>query len=144
MPEKKLKDQNMPSRKEMLDQMTISANQYLDRALPEIKVLADGFYQGPSEETWKSLLQLLEGIQWLLEYMNHLVCHKELYANGDKFREISANLQNQLHQFEEALKSQDATLMGDILHFEVILILESAKNEILMIIDKEGIGHDLN
>lgn len=144
MQEKEAVDNNTKPLKELLDQMMISANQYLDRALPEIKNLAESFYQSPSDETWKSLLQLLEGIQWLFKFMNSVVQGKDFYENWAKFEEISTKLQDQLYHLEEAVQSRDVTMIGDILLFEVVLILETAKGEILYTIDKEDIRHDLN
>lgn len=132
------------SRKEMLDEMFLSAHRYLNRALPEIKKLAEGFYQNPLDTTWQSFLQLLEGIQWLFDFMNHVVQNKDLFGNWVKFEEISTNLQEQLYQLEEAVQSQDMTLIGDTIFFEISGILETAESEILYTIDKEDIKHDLN
>ncbi|MEL7564381.1 MAG: hypothetical protein AAGU27_05800 [Dehalobacterium sp.] len=144
MTEKRESEVDSKSRKEMLDEMFISAHGYLNRALPEIEKLAEGFYQSPSDETWQSFLQLLEGIQWLFDFMNHVVQNKSLFGNWVKFAEISTNLQEQLHQLEEAVQSQDMTLIGDTILFEVAGILETARSEILYTIDKEDMKHDLN
>lgn len=144
MDEIKELDLDAQSRKEMLGQILISANQYLDRALPEINILAEGFYQGASDTSWQGLLQFLDGIQWLLDSMTIIVGNRNLFSNWYKFEEISTNLQNQLYQFEEALKVRDVIMIGDILNFEIDPILLSLKNELQNYIDNEANRHDFN
>lgn len=144
MDETKKMDMDVQSRKEMLDQILISASNYVARALPEINFLADGFYQGASDKSWQVLLQLLDGIQWLLDFMNRIVGNKDLFSNWRKLEEISINLQSQLYQFEEALKIRDVIMIGDILNFEISPILFSLKNELQNYINNEVTGHDLN
>lgn len=132
------------SQKEMLDEMFLSAHHYLNRAIPEISSLAGRCYQSQAEGVWDTLLQMLDGIQWLLEFMNHITNSQDLYSNWHELAEIAASLQNQLVNLEEALKYQDMTLIGDILNYEIIPILESGNEEIQSTIDKEVNNHGLN
>ena len=43
----------------------LTAEEYLEQALPEIETLAAEFYQGPSGESWDKFQQLLDGVDWI-------------------------------------------------------------------------------
>jgi len=56
--------------KEFLNELLLSAEDYLKRAKPELASLPDGFYSNPSPEIRSSFSQLMEGLQWLDEMLS--------------------------------------------------------------------------
>lgn len=130
--------------KEILDEMVITANEYLNRAIPDVRVLANEFYQAADDERWNRFLQLIEGVEWLLQFMSQIVDNKFIYKNWDKYMEIITRLESEMYNLEDAIKLEDSTLIADIVNYEFIPILELLQNEIKITIDNEGIGYVLS
>ena len=118
-----------------------SAAGYLERARPEVENLSGEFYQGPTEETWGKLGQLLEGLQWLVEAVStvdHYLPGKQPASQwGVEFMEKTKMLQ-------EALDNSDHVLMGDLLQYEISPFFSTLEKEIKELLKTEGFTDDLN
>ena len=103
---------------QMFFKMIKSASDYLERALPQIQTLADEFYQTPTENTWTRFVQLLDGMSWLTECM-------ELF--NQRSREVIqiGEFKEKLDELENAVKNSDLILIGDLITYEVLPILEA-------------------
>ena len=55
--------------RELLVETMSTAQEYLQRATPEVGKLCDEFYRGPTADSWSNFAQLIEGLQWLLQVM---------------------------------------------------------------------------
>lgn len=108
----------------------VLAKDYLDHAIPGTIRLADKFYQSPSSEDWKSLTDLLTGIQWLDQLVTTVSQAGKLPGNGSRYLAIRASLNEKLAGFEDALKAQDNVLIADLVLYEVLPILKDLSGEI--------------
>jgi hypothetical protein len=107
---------------QIMGQLNEAVN-YLERAIPEVTVLADEFYQGAKQSTWEKFDQLLEGIQWLAQ----IVCviqNKTLLPNWDQFQNIAVTMLKQLGELGKALQDFDRILMADLIKYEIGPIME--------------------
>ena len=57
---------------EWLDEMIVSASEYLNRCIPALEELGTEFYQGPDQDSWLNFEQMLEGIEWLNQLVDQI------------------------------------------------------------------------
>ncbi|HHY74183.1 MAG TPA: hypothetical protein GX497_13365 [Bacillus bacterium] len=124
--------------------LLLMGENYLKGAIPEVSKLADEFYKGATQNTWEKFQQLLEGLQWLYQFIETVNKNSERPYNWDQFLEISGNLQNELQNLNEALVNNDAILIGDLISYEIQPLLERFKDELTNTIDHQGQRTDLN
>lgn len=129
--------------KQLMDESLITMQQYLTGAIPEVKQLAEEFYQGGAKEGWNKLSLLFEGLLWISQTMETLGS-KQVYNNSSVYKEINVNMNEQLSSLESALTDSDNVLTGDILKFEIVTILENLLNTTTATIDEEVERHDLS
>ncbi|MCJ8007601.1 hypothetical protein ACFFF5_15635 [Lederbergia wuyishanensis] len=130
--------------KEFINDLLLSAEEYIRRAKPEIDSLSDEFYQNPTSESWHKFAQLLEGIQWLNQVIQTIDTTKEKPKNWVNYLEINSNFDLELKNMEEAIENSDSVLIADLIKYEILSIIESLGSEIQLTIDTEGYRHDLN
>lgn len=129
---------------ELINEILLSSEEYITRAKPEIRRLADTFYQNPSPSAWQELNQLLEGIQWLHQMVMTIDQTTKHPHNWGNYLTAVASIQTELSQLEDAIQRQDSVLIADIIQYEIYPFFEAMGNEILTTIDTEGYRHDLN
>ncbi|OMP65797.1 hypothetical protein [Domibacillus epiphyticus] len=130
--------------KELTYDILLSAEEYLKRALPELSILTDGFYNNPSTHHWTNFDHMLEGMQWLNQIIISIDQMKEKPANWDEYLKLSATLQNEVKGLEEAVENADHILVADLIQYEIKPFYESLEKEISTTIDTEGTRHDTN
>lgn len=130
--------------KEFINGLLLSGEEYVIRAVPHIKELADQFYNNPTEEDWTTLGELFEGIQWLttmIETINDsIICP----TNWNTVTASSTELRDELESLEEALENTDTVLIGDMLQYEVLPVFETFSEEFKTSIDTEGTRDNLS
>lgn len=129
---------------EILQDALLTAEEYLERALPETESLAGEFYQGPSEETWTKFQQLLEGVEWLNQLLETIDQNKLKPENWKKYVPVALRFKEELHNLQEALEGRDYVLMGDILLYEITPCLKDFKSIIQKNKAYEGKKDDLH
>lgn len=109
---------------EFINDLTVSLNEYSNRAIPSIKQLTEQFYQSPTEESWGMLQDLLEGLNWVYSTIKSM--------GNTKLNEYKENLLNIANHFEvelpnllDAIESHDYILIGDIISYEILPQFES-------------------
>lgn len=117
--------------------LIITAQHYIQSALPQIQGVITNFYNQDSSEHWSDLNDLLGSLQWMFT-MNDAVsssiaCPKEWHIMQIPFTKI----QNVLQEFLEALENQDQVLIADMLNYEIQPILEEMNEKLMMIIGEE-------
>jgi len=130
------------SAEQLLRDTLLSAEEYIERALPELEKLIDDFYEGPTEDAWYKLSQLIEGIQWLNQTAAFIQEHK----NDPSSKEIVGmlDLGHELSLLEEAIEQSDMGMIGDILNYEVKSRFETMHSQVQNIIDNEVVKDDLS
>lgn len=133
--------------KQLLNETVLSLEQYLIRMIPETLELANQFYQGPVQESWSKLEQVLEGLQWVLQaiYPIYTLRGNELpYKNSLEYSVISTNLSEKFHELEISLSRSDLVLTGDLLKYEIVEQLSQLNTIIQTTIENEVVRNDLN
>lgn len=130
--------------RELADQTLLSTGQYLQRALPELPSLVDGFYHGAAQENWEGFEQLLDGLQWILRMLDYMNQSELNYRNQTDYENILIKIQQELGKLETALQDRDMILIGDLLNFEIIPLLETLSAAVQITIDNEVVPNDLN
>lgn len=129
---------------EFVNDLLLTAEEYIKRAVPEIKVLVDQFYNNPDQESWNKFGQLLEGLQWLTHLVQTIVSVDKKPENWMNYLKASFSVNEELKNLEEALKNNDSILIADILNYEALPFFKELKKEIQYTIDTEGYRHDPN
>lgn len=130
--------------KELLNEIYLTGETYLTNALPEIKVTIDLFYQGASKEPLSKLQQILDALQWIDKLVHSIDQSKQHPVNWDEYLVAITTIRTELDSLEDALKTNDLTLIADILNYEIFPALEALKNAFTVSIDNEGERKDVN
>ncbi|MEX1028736.1 MAG: hypothetical protein WDZ91_01675 [Paenibacillaceae bacterium] len=109
---------------EMANEILLSTQSYLDRAIPEILIVINEFYQGPTSESWDKFAQLLEGIQWIQQMIQSMDIIEEASLEWGQFVSISQKLDEITMDMQEAVENKDAVEIGDNLKYELMPQLE--------------------
>lgn len=130
--------------KEFVNDVLLSVEAYIKRAMPELKLLPDGFYASPSKNTYETFNNLLEGMQWLDEMFSVVGMSNYSPTNWDKYDNLSKSLKLEIVNLGEAVENTDNVFVADIILYEIIPIFEEISNVVGNTIDTEGIRHDLS
>ena len=105
---------------EFVGELLVSLNNYTQRGIPEIEKIIEEFYQGPTEDTWLNLQQLLEGIEWIYETIRSIDVTKHEIPNWDEFIKGAATFETELPNLLEAIENKDNVLIADIIQYEIL------------------------
>lgn len=106
--------------KEMIWETLQSVDTYLQRALPALEQTVDQSYDQFTEETWTSISQLIEGLDWMLQFKNFTATAKQQPVGFDKFEEAFAICEEQFTPMLDAIEAQDTVFISDILAYEIL------------------------
>lgn len=130
--------------KGFLNDILLSTEDYLKRAIPELATLPEGFYSNPSPEIRSSFSQLMKGLQWLDEMLTVIDNSNERPGHWDTCMELSQSMKNEIENLSEAVDNSDNILIADIIQYEFIPLFESLGIEVGKTIDTVGTRHDLS
>lgn len=105
---------------EFIGELLVSLNEYTERAIPEIELMVEEFYQGPKENTWAALHQLLEGLEWIYETIKSIDKTKHNISNWNDFIAVAATFEIELPNLLEAIENKDNILTADIVQYEIL------------------------
>ncbi|MDQ0206937.1 hypothetical protein [Alkalicoccobacillus murimartini] len=128
----------LKTKKEFINELTLSLENYLTRAIPEIQLLSEEYYQIAKSSTWEKFQEMLDGIEWINGTIVSIDHEEEKPKSWNEVLKLGSDLQEVLKQLTDGMASKDEILIGDILQYEFITLLEELKNKIIMIIDTEG------
>jgi hypothetical protein len=129
------------SLKQMTDNLLVSLDDYLNRAIPELHRLVNEFYAGPTEDSWNTFVQMIEGVEWIIHVMSLLEAN-QIIIDQDSILELQLN--EKLKLLSVSLEQQDVTLMGDLISYELIPELEQIYGSVKKKVDREVVRNDLN
>ncbi|MBB4823628.1 hypothetical protein HNO89_000848 [Sporosarcina luteola] len=130
--------------KEFTNDVLLSAEDYVKRALPELRSISNEFYNNPTDETWERFEQLLEGLQWINGVIKTIGQSNEKPDNWGEYEEIATALQEELANLEEAVENEDHVLIGDMIQYEILPNFEALQGAVQTTIDNEGTRPNLN
>jgi len=125
--------------KEFINDVLISAEDYLKRAKAELVALDEDFSNGPTTETWASFDMLLEGAGWLNDMLSVVGGSNTRPANWEAYAELSVGMQGELAKLGEAVEKEDHVRIGNILRNGLILNFDALEMEIGTTIDSQGV-----
>lgn len=126
---------------EFIQDIVDSIQQYVERALPEIKQLADSFYQSSQSESWDKLHDLIEAIQWIHESIVLIDREKAKPYDWDKFLITASSFENIFPNMMEALEARDNILIADILTYEISPLFQEIHQLNLSEVHKRDTNH---
>lgn len=115
---------------EVVNDVLLTANSYVENGIPLIKKLADSFYQQPDRDAWQRLTDLFEGMGWIMETLTQIDSINNLkdivndYEIWNEYVQAVSALNEIVPELETALESSDNILIGDLLLYEVTPIFE--------------------
>lgn len=105
---------------EFVANLLVSLNEYTKRGIPEVEKVIGEFYQNPTEDSWETLKLLLEGIGWIYQTIKSIDSTKHTIAGWDEFLKSIATFDVELPNLLEAMENRDATLIADIIQYEIL------------------------
>lgn len=132
------------TKKEFLNDILLSTEDYLKRAKPELVALTDGFYSNPTAETHTSFSLLMDGLQWLDGVLELIVNGDERPPNGEMYAELTQTLRAGIVQLGEAMENSDNVLIADIFQYELTPTFDQLEATIGETIDTVGTRNDLS
>lgn len=114
----------------LVEDTITTIEEYLKKAIPQVNTMAEEFYQQPGEKTWIKLMDLFEGIQWIIETVVRIDEIKGLdklvsnYGIWNEYVQAVSELGGVISELEAAMVSKDYVLIGDLLFYELIPVFE--------------------
>jgi predicted acylesterase/phospholipase RssA len=112
---------------------------FLERALPTFKTLADDFYAKPDDGTWEQFSLAMQGLGNMVDLVNSLFSNPAFNNQSKVFADLGKNIGNELANLKEAAEHDDMTLIGDILHYELVPFVESLHTAV----EKLSVSHEV-
>lgn len=131
------------SAEQYLQDIFQTALDYVTRALPQLSALVDEFYRVPREGTWHALGQLVEGLQWFQQTESFIARTASIPEWAQVGKDLFA-FSAVLTQLDEAVAQEDATMIGDIIQYEVMPRFETMANVLPSVVAKEGEQNGVN
>lgn len=132
------------TKKEFQNELFLSIESYLKRAIPEMNVLVESFYQGANNDSWENFSDFVEGVQWIVSAIITIDEVNNHPDNWNSYLEIISSLEYELGNLHNALENKDEVLIADIIQYEIIPKLQSLEGEITSTIDEEGVRIDIS
>lgn len=123
--------------KELYNEVILSTIDYIYRAMPEIEKLSNEFYKAPSKESWRKLIQLLEGLNWILVSFSSIDSKNNIqellnsYETWNLYAKKIYDLKDLISELDEAITNNDLISIADILSYELTPIFTDLR-EILI------------
>ncbi|MEJ9151444.1 hypothetical protein [Bacillus smithii] len=130
--------------KQFINDILLSASEYIKRAKPELTPLVDDFYNHADKTTWEKFIAFLEGLEWLNQMITVIDGTKQQPKNWDQYIKVATALTEHLVTLQEALENQDEVLIADTIQYELLPLLEELGKEIDSTIDQEGYRYDIS
>ncbi|AEV70524.1 hypothetical protein [Acetivibrio clariflavus] len=112
---------------ELKKEVIESAINYIDRMVIGIEGINGDFQEGREDKATNSMIQLIDGIQWLLQAIE---------GTRDIQGEVSIDISSMnpiFNQLIEALENTDYVLLGDLLEYEVTPVIKEWKDKLILV-----------
>jgi hypothetical protein len=130
--------------RQLMDGTLLTLKEYLERALPEIGRLADGFYQGADADVWLRFDDFIEALSWMLEALDSIGRESADDDQRSEFVQAGTRMQEKTMSLSDAIKANDTTMLGDLLSYEIVPELEKLQKVVKNTIDNGVFQHDTN
>lgn len=130
--------------KEFLNDVLLSAEEYLRRAIPNMSVLVEGFNRVPTSDMWDRFEMLLGGMEWLNDMLKVVTNSKERPSNWELFQQLKSSMQAELLKIRKAVEKKNTNQISTIIKNGLLPIFERLEEEFGKTIDSEFVRRDLN
>ncbi|GEN82992.1 hypothetical protein SLU01_13040 [Sporosarcina luteola] len=130
--------------KEFMNDVLLSAEEYLKRAIPEVRVLADEFNRVPTGDTWDRFELLVGGAGWLNDMLQVVSNSEERPTNWKTFHELTSSLQAEVSKLGKAVEKKKNGEIATILKKGFFPIFEQLEKKFGETIDSEFVRKNLN
>ncbi|MDC0761731.1 hypothetical protein POF51_13575 [Brevibacillus sp. AG] len=127
----------------LVNEIMLSTEEYVNRAIPQVKSLSEQFYQGATNDSWLAFGEMLEGLQWFQQtslFIQNQAFQPELL----NFAAETLDFTDELRSLEEAVEQQDVVLIGDIILYEILPQFEEISAKIGEINSNEVLDNVIN
>ncbi|SET07494.1 hypothetical protein SAMN05216389_10567 [Oceanobacillus limi] len=129
------------STSEMILETMETIYDYLERAVPSLKVIIDESYERFSDKTWTGIDQLAEGMQWILQFAT-FTKNTQQPSHWDNIEKSIKECEVGFTQLIDAIEDNDTVLIIDILSYELTPAFESLQKYLEMSLrDKEYLNN---
>ncbi|NLU46841.1 MAG: hypothetical protein GXX02_02525 [Syntrophomonadaceae bacterium] len=128
------------SLKEYMQDILVSASEYLQRAIPAVEQLAESIYAEMDTNTWQQISQLIEGIQWLhdsftaMDKLPNLSNLVNDYEQWNLYSQALNELVEVVTTISEPLQYTDQVSVSDIILYEIKPAMEKLYSNLLLLI----------
>jgi hypothetical protein len=118
--------------KKLVDDILLSAQNYIEKGLVPLQKLANSFYQKSSNECWSELADLFEGIQWLWDMQKQIGNFRKLddfvakHEVWNEYVQSIRTMETMMPELERAVANKDTILIGDLILYEIKPAFENA------------------
>ena len=130
--------------KEISQETILSTLDYIDRAIPEIEILSNEFYKTPTRNSWNKLLDLIEGVNWIISSFTYIDSNNELknivndYEEWNLYAKDVYSVKDLIIEFEEILQNNDLVSTADILSYEIVPLFNDMKEKLEKLVYREA------
>jgi len=103
-------------------------DEYLDRFIPAVGELSDSFYGELSDKHWEKFSYFIEGLNWFINSMEFLQFITKVGTSNIETK-VLQKLEGIIKDIENATNDQNYVLVGDLMQYEIIPLLENYKTE---------------
>lgn len=130
--------------KEFMNDVLLSAEEYLQRAIPETSALADEFSRVPTRDTWDRFDMLLGGMEWLNDMLKVVCKSDERPSNWETYHKLTSNMQAEVSKLGKAVEKKKNGQISTIVKGGLLPIFEKLEKEFGETIDTEFVRKNLN
>lgn len=108
---------NIIDKNEFTKEVVSSLYEYLQNAIPQIEKLSESFYLSPSNNEWRSLYDLLEGLHFISTAVHTFTTEKtgDLLITPSEYDELL----NSIRELSKGIEQKDTVLIADVLTYEI-------------------------
>lgn len=121
---------------ETAHEIMLSTIDYIENSIQHIEILSDEFYKTPGEGSWNKLINLIEGLKWIVDGFMSIDSSVELrnivnsYEQWNLYAQDIYSLKELIKEFEEVLQNNDSVSIADILSYEIVPIFNNMKEKL--------------
>ena len=130
--------------KEFMNDVLLSAEEYLQRAIPDVKALANDFGRVPTSDTWDRFDMLLGGMEWLNDMLKVVCNSEERPSNWETYHKLTSNMQAEVSKLGKAVEKKKSSQISTIVKVGLLPIFEQLEKEFGETIDTEFVRKNLN
>lgn len=130
--------------KEFMNDVLLSAEEYLQRAVPELRTLADDFNRVPTADTWDRFELLIGGADWLNDMLKVVNNSQERPSDWKTFQKLTSTLQAEVSKLGKALENKKNREIASILKNAFLPVFEQLEKAFGETVDSEFIRKNLN